>query len=184
MSRAVVFLAEGFEEIEAMVSIDLLRRGGVEVTLSGVQGKLITGAHGIRIEADEELVNFENYQDYDAVVLPGGMPGSKNLSDSREVNKLIVSMFNANKIVGAICAAPAVVLGKLGILRGKTAVCYPGAEAYAPPECVFSDHTVVTDGNLITAQGAGYAAEFGLALLKALEGDDAAADVGRATLFT
>lgn len=184
MSRAIVLLAEGFEEIEAMVPIDLLRRGGVEVTLAGVQGKLITGAHGIRIEVDEELINFENYQDYDAIVLPGGMPGSKNLADSKEVNKLIVSMFNAKKIVGAICAAPAVVLGKLGVLDGRTAVCYPGAETYAPAECVFADFPVVTDGNLITAQGAGYAAEFGLALLKALEGDDKAADVGRATLFT
>jgi len=92
-------------------------------------------------------------------------------------------MFNAKKIVGAICAAPAVVLGQLGVLDGKTAVCYPGAEAYAP-ECVFADLSVVTDGNLITAQGAGYAAEFGLALLRALEGDTAAEKVGEATLFT
>ncbi len=182
MSRAVVFLAEGFEEIEALVPVDILRRGGVEVTLSGVRGKLITGAHGIRIEADEEIFDFKDYLDYDAVVLPGGMPGSKNLSDSQEVNKLIVSMFNSNKIVGAICAAPAVVLGKLGILKGKTAVCYPGAEAYAS-DCVFADHTFFTDGNLITAQGAGYAADFGLELLKAMEGAAVAEKVGKAALF-
>jgi len=183
MSRAVVFLAEGFEEIEAMVPVDLLRRGGVKVTLSGVSAKTITGAHGIRIESDEELINFEDYLDYDAIILPGGMPGSKNLSESSEINKLIVRMFNTKKIVGAICAAPAVVLGKLGILEGKRVVCYPGAEKFAPPESVFEDQPVITDGNLITAQGAGYAAEFGLALLSALVGDAAAEEVGKATLF-
>ncbi|MBL7006126.1 MAG: DJ-1/PfpI family protein [Spirochaetia bacterium] len=182
MSRAVLFLADGFEEIEAVIPIDILRRGGVEVTLAGVRGKLITGAHGIRIEADEEIISFEDYLEYDAVVIPGGMPGSKNLSDSQEVNKLIISMFNSNKIVGAICAAPAVVLGRLGVLEGKTAVCYPGAEAYAP-DSVFADYPVVTDGNLITAQGAGYAAEFGLEILKAIQGAAAAEEVGQATLF-
>ncbi len=182
MSKAIVLLAGGFEEIEAIVPIDLLRRGGVEVALVGIQEGSITGSHGVRLETDEDLTNIHDFLEYDAVVLPGGMPGSTNLSESWEVNELVVRMFNDGKIIGAICAAPAVVLGKLGILNGKTAVCYPGAESHAP-ESVFSDISVARDGNLITAQGAGYAAEFGLELLRALEGDAVADKVGKATLF-
>jgi len=182
MSRIVVFLAEGFEEIEAIVPVDILRRGGVEVTIAGIGGEVITGAHGVRIFTDTVLDSVDQFADYDGCMLPGGLPGATNLANCWEVNELIINMFNDNRLVSAICASPAVVLAKLGILDNRQAVCYPGAESFAP-ECDFGDQPVLTDGNLITGRGPGYASDFGLAVLKALEGEEAAEDVGTATLF-
>lgn len=182
MKKAVVLLAQGFEEIEAIVPIDILRRGGVEVTIAGVMGKSVTGAHSINIEADTRLTRVEDFLDYDAVVLPGGMPGSKNLADSWEVNELVIQCFNEGKIVAAICAAPAVVLARLGLLEGRKAVCYPGAEEFAP-DSVFGEQPCIRDENLITARGVGYASDFGLAILSALEGEAKAQEIGSATLF-
>ena len=182
MSRIVVFLAEGFEEIEAIVPIDILRRGGVEVTIAGIGGSEITGAHGVKVAADMILESVDQFAGFDGCMLPGGMPGAANLANCWEVNELIIRMFNDGRIVSAICASPAVVLAKLGILDNRQAVCYPGAESFAP-ECEFGDQPVLTDGNLITGRGPGYASDFGLAVLTALAGEQTAAEVGAATLF-
>jgi protein deglycase len=182
MSKAAVFLAEGFEEIEAVVPIDLLRRGGVEVAIVGIGGTSIAGSHSILVEADTQLTKVEDFHDVDAVILPGGMPGARNLSESWELNELIIRKFNEGAVIGAICAAPAVVLGKLGILDGRKAVCYPGAESYAP-DCTFGDESVMRDGNLITARGPGFASDFALELLAALVGEGVAEKVGSASLF-
>jgi protein deglycase len=182
MSKAAIFLAEGFEEIEALVPADLLRRGKVEVVLVGVGSSAVKGSHGITVETDTQLSASEDLSDLDAFILPGGMPGARNLSESWELNELLVRAFNEGKIIGAICAAPAVVLGSLGVLDGRRAVCYPGAESYAP-DYTFGEEPVLTDGNLTTARGPGYAAEFGFELLKVLEGAEAAASVRSAALF-
>lgn len=178
--RAVILLAEGFEEIEAIVPIDLLRRGDIEVDIAGVTGSMVKGAHGITIHAD--LLIEDVTDPYDCVILPGGMPGSKNLANSWEVNQLIIEQFNAGRFVAAICAAPAVVLAHAGLLEGRRAVCYPGAGALAPGVS-FDQQRVLQDGILITAQGPGCAADFGLKILEALSDTKKANEVQTQALF-
>ncbi len=180
--RAGILLAEGFEEIEAVIPIDLLRRGGVEVLIIGVTHREVTGAHGITITSDVLLENVDP-QGLDAVILPGGMPGSSNLAESHGAAQLIKKLTISGKIVAAICAAPAIVLSPLGVLDGKEAVCYPGMESHAP-QSAFKDKGVLVDGTLVTAQGPGKSAEFALALLEMLQGSDTARQVGTKSLFT
>ncbi len=182
MKHAAVLLAEGFEEIEAITPIDLLRRGGVEVKLVGVTQQVVTGAHGITVNTDI-LLEEVHAEDLDCIVLPGGMPGSTNLAESDGAAQLIMQVFRAGKVVAAICAAPAVVLAPLGILEGRQATCYPGAETFAPGTS-FSTLPLVRDGNLITAYGPGAAAEFAIAVLQALAGPERAHEVKSKALFT
>ena len=131
-----VFLADGFEEAEALVTVDILRRAGKKVTCVGVDKKEIVGAHGIKVTADIKTGEFAPVE-FEGVVLPGGMPGTKNLMANATVCSAAKSAYKKGKLVGAICAAPAV-LGNLGILKGKAATCYPGFEdrltgaAYVP----------------------------------------------------
>lgn len=164
-----VFLADGFEEVEAICPVDILRRGGIEVKTVGVGGKTVTGAHGIRVVADitaDEAV-FENTE---AVILPGGMPGTLNLKKDSVVNSFIDYAVKNELILAAICAAPSI-LGQKGILKGKRAVCYSGFEKELVGAEVL-DIPAVREGNIITACGAGAAAEFGFLLLEALCGDE------------
>lgn len=161
-----VFLAEGFEEIEALTPIDILRRAGIEVKTVGVGAKVITGSHGIPVTCDitEDKVSPENAE---AVILPGGMPGTLNLEKSETVNKFIDYAFKNNKLIGAICAAPSV-LGKKGILKGKNATCFDGFQSYLEGARVLSV-PAVRDGMIVTARGAGAASEFAFMLLEALK---------------
>lgn len=159
-----VFLAEGFEEIEAISPIDILRRGGIELKTVGVGNKTIVGAHGIPVTCDlldSEAVLDENLK---GIVLPGGMPGTKNLEKSSIVNKFIDYANENNLLVSAICAAPSI-LGHKGILNGKNATCYPGFEQ----DLIGADfiaEPVVCCQNIITARGAGVACDFGFKLLE------------------
>ena len=128
MKKVYVFLADGFEDVEALIPVDVLRRGGVDVTTVSISDfPLVTSAHGVNIEAD---IMFEqgDFSDADLIFLPGGMPGASNLFAHKGVCKIVVDQFAAGKKVAAICAAPGVVLGQLGILEGKKATCYPGFE--------------------------------------------------------
>ena len=179
--RAGILLAEGFEEIEAVTPIDLLRRGGVEVTVIGVSDREVTGAHGIPIRADAVLGDADT-DSLDILVLPGGMPGSSNLAADDGVNMLVKQFAAQGKPIAAICAAPALVLAPLGVLDGKRATCYPAMKERAPG-INFSDEGVVRDGTIITGQGAGKAAEFALAVLEALEGRETAEKIGKAILL-
>lgn len=157
-----VFLANGFEEIEALAPVDFLRRMGVEVVTAGVSGKNIRGAHGISVEADilaSQIVLNDNLQ---GVMLPGGMPGADNLNECADVHKAIDYCIDNNKTVAAICAAP-FILGRKNLLKGKKATCFPGFENELSGAEVLGDG-VVTDGNIITAKGAGVAWEFGAAI--------------------
>lgn len=163
-----VFLANGLEEIEALTPVDILRRGGVEVTTVGVGGKTVTGSHGIIISADIEEKEITDINEAEGVVLPGGMPGTLNLEKSDIVCGAAVDLAESGKVVGAICAAPSI-LGHLGILKGKKAVCYPSFESELIGSVPF-DGSVCRDGNIITAKGMGVSVEFGLALLEALKG--------------
>lgn len=160
--KAVIFLADGFEEVEALTPWDILKRAGVNVTLVSVSGKsTVTGAHGLEVKADASDV-----PDADLYVLPGGMPGTLNLASSKKVTDAVVEAYGKNKFIGAICAAPSV-LGGLGILKNKRAVCFPGFEEKLTGY-VKIDSKVVRDGNVITAKGMGVAQEFALALTEAL----------------
>lgn len=173
--RAAVLLADGFEEIEAVTPIDVLRRAGVEVVTLGVTGKRVKGAHGLVIEADEPVAQAP--EELDLVVLPGGMPGAENLARSPEVKGLVERVSRAGKRVAAICAAPAVALAPTGLLAGRRATCYPGFEARFAPDVQASTERVVVDGALVTSRGPGTALEFALALVEQLVGAAKAAEL-------
>lgn len=163
-----VFLADGFEEIEALCPVDVLRRGGIEVQTVGVTGKTVMGAHGIPVVADIEK-NETTFYNIEAVVLPGGMPGTLNLEKDSVVQKFIDFCDRNRKVLGAICAAPSV-LGHKGLLSGKKAVCYPGFEKDLDGATVLNI-PCVKDDNIITACGAGAAFDFGFMLLEELTKD-------------
>lgn len=161
----LVILAEGFEEIEAVTPIDLLRRSGAKVTIAGLGSLAVHGSHGIAVQCDA-LVSECLLDTFDCVVCPGGGEGSRNLASSFDVLQLVIKTAQ-NGVIGAICAAPAVVLGRTGLLEGKRVTGYPGSET----ECgglVLEDEAVITDGRLITARAAGSAVDFGLALIAKL----------------
>ncbi len=164
--KALVILADGFEEIEAVTPIDVLRRAGVDVTVAGLNSKTVTGAHNVRFEADVTLSNYQELPD--AVILPGGMPGAKNLGESKQVLDLVKKMDAAKKLIGAICAAPALALTPAGVLNGKKATCYPGFEKSFTSSVRFSQDRVVVDGNVVTSRGPGTALEFALELVEKL----------------
>lgn len=169
-----LFLADGFEIIEAMAPVDMLRRAGIDVTTVGVTGKTVRSSCSVEVTADIEINDFE-YKDAQAVILPGGMPGTLNLENSAAVQSAIDKAVNDKILVCAICAAPSI-LGHKGLLKGKKAIAFPGFETALEGAEISSDY-VVRDGNFITAKGAGVATEFGLAIVGAISGDDVAADV-------
>ena len=170
--KVLVILADGFEEIEGVTPIDVLRRAGLEVTLAGLSGKTITGSHGVKFQSDMTL---DEYRDLpDALILPGGMPGAKNLGESKKVAELIKRMNRQQKMIGAICAAPALAVAPTGILEGKRATCYPGFEKHFSSSVALSDDRVVVDGNIITSRGPGSALEFALELVEQLVGREKA----------
>jgi len=164
--KVLILLADGFEEIEAVTIIDILRRAELQVTTAGVSGKTVMGAHQLKVEADIELSKYKETPD--AVVLPGGMPGSQNLAESSTVAEIVRRVHSQKKVVGAICAAPALALSKHGVLEGRKATCYPGFEKYFPASVKVSKDRVVIDENVITSQGPGSAMEFALELVKQL----------------
>jgi len=170
--KVLIILAEGFEEIEAFTSIDVLRRAEVEVAIAGLPGTAVCGAHGIRVETDLALDDYKGSPD--ALILPGGMPGSANLGQSPKVADWIKKMAVEKKIIAAICAAPAYALAPTGVLDGKKATCYPGCERKFPPSVKFSPDRVCVDGNLITSRGPGSALEFSLMLVEQLAGREKA----------
>lgn len=166
------FLADGFEEMEALCPADILRRGDCELKLVGIGKAVITGSHGISVCADltDSEISLDNK--LDMIILPGGMPGTLNLEKNDNVQKAIDFCAENNKFIGAICAAPSI-LGHKGLLKEKQAICFPGFEGQL--DCKkLSDNYVCRDGSIITAKGAGVAQEFGLKLLECLKGESAA----------
>lgn len=179
--KVVVVLANGFEEIEAVCPIDILRRAGFDVVVACVpecseddcKGEplslVVRGSHGIAVECDCMVSNVDAKQ-FCAVVLPGGMPGAVNLHQCQAVSDLVLSINGAGGYVCAICASPAVVLAPLGVLDGRKAVCYPGMDECAPDVDFIKDVQVMVDGNVVTAAGPGCAAGFAFAIVQALCG--------------
>ena len=183
MSKTVLIpLAEGFEEIEAVTLLDVLRRAGLEVILAGVGSKDVTGSHGLKVQADTTVEDVSELPD--AVVLPGGMPGSANLKKSDALNKLLLKMHEKKRMIGAICAAPAVVLTPQGILDGKKATCYPGYEKEFTDKVSFSQEAVVEDGHILTSRGPGSAFQFALELVKKLKSPEVAQKLAQGMLVS
>jgi 4-methyl-5(b-hydroxyethyl)-thiazole monophosphate biosynthesis len=181
MKKVFLFLATGFEEVEATGTIDVLRRGGIDTTVVSITGNHnVTGAHGLTLTADA-LFAETNFTDANAFVLPGGMPGSSNLNACEPLKELLLKHFNDNKPVAAICAAP-IVFGDLGILNGKRATCYPGFESQLAGATITGEAAVI-DGNVITGKGPGLVFDFALAILKVLKGKAIAEEVAGGLLL-
>jgi protein deglycase len=175
MPDILVPLAVGFEEVEAVTVIDLLRRAGLTVTTASLRSQTtVKGAHGVEIQAETTLSDVKG-RVFDAVVLPGGMPGTTNLAESPEIGNLIQKHAEKGFLVAAICAAPTV-LAKHGLLNGKKATCYPGCEGKMTGARVLAE-TVVEDGNVITSRGPGTAIPFALKLIERLVGQAKAKEV-------
>ena len=164
-----MFLAEGFEEVEALCPLDLLRRAGVKISTVGVGSKVVRGSHGIEVVADITTYEAEKMLEKnpaDMVILPGGMPGTLNLQADETVNRFIAYANENGKYLAAICAAP-MILGELMLLEGKEAICYPGFEDKLHGAKI-SEKSVAVDGRFITGKGMGVALDFGLALVSIL----------------
>ena len=185
MKKVIVMLADGFEEIEALAPVDLLRRAGIEVVTVGAE--LVKGSRGISVATDMRVNDFlEDCNKNglpDAIVVPGGLNGTKNLAACKKANDLILKMWEEKKLVCAICAAPVIVLSPLGILKNKNFTCYPSMEndfaEFAGNNweekvlgSVHHTESVVIDGNLITSRGAGTALDFSFAIIQALCGKE------------
>ena len=176
-----LFLADGFEEIEALCVLDFLRRAGVETKTVGVSGKIATGSHNIPVICDITEGELDTQGDFDMVILPGGLPGSTNLDNSEVVDKMVSRAYNECKLLCAICAAP-FILGKRGILNGKRATCYPGFEKELLGAEVVSQG-VVRDGNIITGRAMGSSHDFALEIIEALCGKEMKEKLKAAVLF-
>ena len=169
-----IFLADGFEEIEAIATVDILRRAGIDVQIVGVGGQEIIGTHQIKIEADitETMLKI---QDVQMIILPGGMPGTANLEKNQTVQSAIDYVSKNNGYIGAICAAPSI-LGHKGLLKGKNATCFPGFEKDLIGANVTRE-SVEIDGKIITAKGAGVAFAFAFAIISCLKGEEKAEEI-------
>ena len=174
-----VIIAEGFEEIEALTPVDMLRRAGVEVITVGIGGKWATGSHGIKIECDVSAEDAD-LSKIDAVVFPGGMPGALNLDASPFTDKVINAVLKKNGYLAAICASP-LIFGRRGLLEGKNATCYPGFEGELRGAKVL-DCAVVTDGKMITGRSMGGSVDFAKALIACLANDEKSEAIARAII--
>ncbi len=176
-----VFLADGFEEVEALTPVDLLRRAGAEVRTVGITGKTVMGARGIPVVADI-LPDEVDKDEIDMIVLPGGMPGTMNLNGSDFVHDMVLFCVEHDRYVAAICAAPSVILGGMDLLRHRRAVCYPGMEDGMTCATAVSQNCCV-DGKIITGRAAGAALDFALALCSVIMGEAAAQQVAESICY-
>ena len=181
MAKLLICMADGCEEIEALTVVDLARRAGLEIEMAAISGKPeILGAHGIKIGADADLGKI-NKNDYDGVILPGGMPGTNHLREDARVIDIVKTFAKEDRLVAAICAAPTV-LGYAGVLEGKNACCYPGMEDGLTGANKKTDE-VVKDGNIITSRGLGTAIPFALAIISYFLGEEKAKQVSNSIVY-
>ncbi len=177
MKKVAAMLAEGFEEVEALAVIDLLRRANVEITMVSVMNfEKVTGSHNITVMCDDKIDDID-IESFDMIFLPGGMPGTNNLDMSEKLCDYIKEFHSKGKLLAAICAAPKV-FGRLGILKDKKATCFPGFEKDLIGAILVSDK-VVKDGNVITSKGMGTAIDLGLELIKVLVGSEEANEMAK-----
>ena len=181
MSRAAVFFGTGYEEIEALTVVDILRRAEVEtIMVSVTDEKSVTGSHDMEVRMDA-VIDEVDFEQIDAIVLPGGMQGTKKLEACESLMSQVDAFVSQNKIVAAICAAPSI-LGHRGILHGKQACSYPAFESHLEGANVLHE-PAVTDGNIITGRGMGTAIPFGLAILEKLRGKEAAEQMAKSIVY-
>lgn len=168
MGTVYVFFADGFEEMEAFASVDILRRAGLTVQMVSVTpDEIVRGAHGVSVLCDKNIANCDFF-DASLIVLPGGLPGATTLAESKELCNLVLKFAGENKPMAAICAAP-LVFGKLGVLKGKKATCYPGFDKYLEG-AEYTGAMVERDGNIVTGKGPGASIKFALALVELMVG--------------
>ncbi|HET9571415.1 MAG TPA: DJ-1 family glyoxalase III [Bacteroidales bacterium] len=181
MKRIYLFLAPGFEEIEAISTLDVLRRANLDVkSVSITDGLKVSGAHGIAVDADCMYAEVD-FEEAEMLILPGGMPGTKNLNMHDDLKHALTQHAMANKPLAAICAAP-MILGQLGLLEGKEATCYPGNEVHLKG-AIHSEYMIVQDGNIITASGPGVAVEFALQIVEHFLGEEKMEEISKAMLL-
>ena len=181
MAKVIVVLAEGFEEIEAVTVIDILRRAEVEVCVAGIGEGAVKGAQGILITPDSALSAVQA-EEYDMMVLPGGSLGARNIAKDPEADRILRSFAEQEKYIGAICAAPAV-LAEKGLLEEKLATSYPGFKSKVAPHSDYQEAIVVVDENIVTSRGPATAAEFAFTLVELLVEEDTAEKLREAMLF-
>lgn len=175
MAKVYAMIADGTEEVECLAVLDILRRSGVEVVLVSINDtKQTVSSHQVRIEADATIAETD-FSDGDVIFVPGGLPGSEHLSACEPLIAAMKTALEEGRRVAAICAAPGVVLGRHGLLQGKKATCFPGFEKELHG-AEYTSQGVVTDGNITTARGLGFAIDLGLELVKLLVSEDAAED--------
>lgn len=181
MKKIAIFFAEGFEEIEALTVVDLCRRAGIDTTMVSVTEKdMVTGSHQIAVKMDAMFEKVE-FADLDMLVLPGGMPGTKNLEAHAALMEQVDAFYEAGKLVAAICAAPSI-FGHRGYLKGKNACCYPGFEVALEGAEVISDSVAASD-NVITSRGMGCAIDFSLKIIEVLCGAEKAEELAKAIIY-
>ena len=181
MKKASIFLAPGFEEVEALTPVDLLRRAGVQVTMVSIGEELqVAGSHQITVQADV-LFDEMNFEKEDLLILPGGQPGTNNLKACGKLRTLLVDADQKGKLLAAVCAAP-VVLGAAGLLKGKNAACYPGCEEGLTGARCLTDRVVV-DGTITTSRGVGTAIPFALSLIEQLFGKEKSEEIRRSIIY-
>ncbi|MDW8799734.1 DJ-1/PfpI family protein [Clostridium sp. A1-XYC3] len=182
MKKAIVLLAKGFEEVEALTVVDVLRRGGVHcITCSINEDAEVLGSHSIHVKANS-LLEKVDFHKYDVLVIPGGMPGAANLRDSEKVTELVKKFNSDNKIIAAICAGP-IVLGRAGVLTGKKVTSYPGYEGELG-DIRYCEEIVVQDGNIITSRGPATAMDFSFKILENLTDKETVEQLKEAMLIT
>lgn len=183
MKHSYLFLAPGFEEIEALATVDVLRRADMNVITVAVtdKEKTVAGAHGVKVEADVHI-NDTDLSNAEWLICPGGMPGASNLAANAKVTAALTAQFKKGGKIAAICASPALVLEPLGILAGREATCYPGMEGYIKTG-IAQETPVVAHDTLITGNGPATTIRFALAIVRNSKGDKAAEEVGSAMLY-
>lgn len=177
-----VFFADGFEEIEALTVVDVLRRAEIRTHMIGISSSSVTGSHGIEVKMDDKINNIHTLSDVSMIVLPGGMPGAKKLAESDALKNLLEQAYESDIHLAAICAAPTV-LSKHGLLKGRKVTCYPGFESELR-DFIHVDENVVQDGELITGKGAGVAMDFALKLVEILKGHKTREQLSKALIHS
>ena len=182
MKRVAIMIADSCEEVEALTVVDMLRRAKMNIDMVSISNCLeVTGSHQITFQANRKIAEMD-VEAYDAVILPGGMPGTIHLKEDKKVLQMVADFYQKKKLVAAICAAPTV-LAAAGILADKKATCYPGMEEGLVNAQVIYEQEVVRDGNIITSQGLGTAIPFSLAIISYLSGEESAKAVGEAIVY-
>jgi 4-methyl-5(b-hydroxyethyl)-thiazole monophosphate biosynthesis len=182
VSKVLVLLADGFEEVEALTCVDYIRRAGLDAIMVSTTGDInVRGAHGIQVKADKQLKDLKDVSYYRGLVIPGGLPGASNLRDNELVIKTVREFNENKKMIAAICAGP-IVLEKAGILEGKKVTCYPGFGKELKG-AILKDDIVVKDGNIITSKGPATAVYFALEIIEYLHSGDKEKEVKKSILL-